>query len=348
MEQIIQNRKMLFGALVPEACVNGQWLSESASFRLVTTRKEEHGGTILQLEFTNLSGKTVRLDDLRFIQRGTHGDFLSTPGPRLRLYREGWTMASAAASVRYGEKDFEVDPGYKPFAVSMPSEYSSEKPNRFSGEHVAVLNDRESGFSMLTGFVTSANQMTRVVVELGGEGVKEYAIYADTDGIEVDHGETVRSEELLILSGTDAYALLEQFATVWGEKMHARTWDHLPNGWCSWYYYFSNVTEADILENAAYLNKHRDEYPLEYLQLAQTRHLACTVPGGETVPSLRRASRLDGPRPERRDRLPDEMAHRRGRHSGWNASRGAAFPDRSFPPSARNGMGLYEARLSRF
>ena len=267
MEQIIQNKKTLFGALVPEACVNGQWLSESASFRIVTARKEEHGGTILQLEFTNLSGKTIRLDDLRFIQRGTHGDFLSTPGPRLRLYREGWTMASAAASVRYGEKDFEVDPDYKPFAVSMPAEYTSETPNRFSGEHVAVLNDRESGFSMLTGFVTSANQMTRVVVELGEEGVKEYAIYADTDGIEVDPGETVRSEELLILSGTDAYALLEQFATVWGEKMHARTWDHLPNGWCSWYYYFSNVTEADILENAAYLNKHRDEYPLEYLQL---------------------------------------------------------------------------------
>lgn len=267
MEPIIQNKKTLFGALIPEACVNGQWLSESSGFRLSATRKEEEGGTLLRLEFTNLSGETVRLDDLRFIQRGTHGDFLSTPGPRLRLYREGWTMASAAASVRFGEKDFEVDPDYKPFAVSMPSEYTSETPNRFSGEHVALLNDRGSGFTVLTGFVTSADQMTRIVVELGEEGVREYAIYADTDGIAVDPGETIRSEELLILSGTDAYTLLEHFADVWGRKMHARTWDHLPNGWCSWYYYFSDVTENDILENAAYLNAHRQEYPLEYLQL---------------------------------------------------------------------------------
>lgn len=223
MEPIIQNKKTLFGALIPEACVNGQWLSESSGFRLSATRKEEEGGTLLRLEFTNLSEETVRLDDLRFIQRGTHGDFLSTPGPRLRLYREGWTMASAAASVRFGEKDFEVDPDYKPFAVSMPSEYTSETPNRFSGEHVALLNDRESGFTVLTGFVTSADQMTRIVVELGEEGVREYAIYADTDGIAVDPGETIRSEELLILSGTDAYTLLEHFADVWGRKMHART-----------------------------------------------------------------------------------------------------------------------------
>lgn len=267
MPAIVQNSKTLFSALVPEVLINGAWLADAPGFKLSMTQKEENGGTVLRIEFENVSKEAVRLGGIRFIQRGVRDDFLSTPGPRLRLYREGWTMASAAASVRYGEKDFEVDLGYKPFAVSMPSEYSSEIPNRFSGEHVAVLNDKESGFSMLTGFVTSADHLTRVVVELCESGVREYAIHSDTDDIVVDSGEKVKSEELLILSGTDAYALLEQFAKVWGAKMHARTWDHLPNGWCSWYYYFSHVTENDILENAAYLNSHKEEYPLEYIQL---------------------------------------------------------------------------------
>lgn len=267
MARVIQNAKTLFGALLAEALIDNAWLAEAPGFRLRMTQKEEYGGTVLQLEFENTSEKALRLGGLRFVQRETRDDFLSTPGSRLRLYREGWTMASAAASVRYGEKDFEVDPAYKPFAVSMPSEYSSGIPNRFSGEHVAVLNDGESGFSVLTGFITSADQVTRIVVELCETGVKEYSIHSDTDHIVVDPGEKIRSEKLLILSGTDAYALLEQFAEIWGAEMHARTWDHLPNGWCSWYYYFDRVTENDILENAAWLKSRQGEYPLEYIQL---------------------------------------------------------------------------------
>ena len=87
MEQIIQNNKILFGALASEACVNGVWSAEAAGFRLVTTRREEDGGTCLRMEFTNLSKETIRLDGLRFIHTGGQGDFLATPGPRLRLYR---------------------------------------------------------------------------------------------------------------------------------------------------------------------------------------------------------------------------------------------------------------------
>ena len=139
MVRVIQNAKTLFGALLAEALIDNAWLAEAPGFRLRMTQKEEYGGTVLQLEFENTSEKALRLGGLRFVQRETRDDFLSTPGSRLRLYREGWTMASAAASVRYGEKDFEVDPAYKPFAVSMPSEYSSGIPNRFSGEHVAEV-----------------------------------------------------------------------------------------------------------------------------------------------------------------------------------------------------------------
>lgn len=41
----------------------------------------------------------------------------------------------------------------------------------------------------------------------------------------------------------------------------------VPTGWCSWYYYYSRVTENDVLENLEWLRRHRTELPLDYFQI---------------------------------------------------------------------------------
>jgi len=225
----------------------------------------------LQARIENAGSAAIRFGGFRFQQQrapgGAADDFLAVPGPRLRLYREGWTAAAAAGTVRHGECDFDLDPSYLPFAVSAPAAYDSVTPNRFSAEYVAVLNDRESGASLLAGFITSADQVTRLAVEWDDAGVTRFAAYADADGIRVDPGETVASETLALLAGPDGYGLLEEFATLWGARMHARLWDHTPSGWCSWYYYFEKITDADVQENLRLIQEHRAELPLEYVQI---------------------------------------------------------------------------------
>ena len=225
----------------------------------------------LQARIENASGTAIRFGGFRFQQQraagGAADDFLAVPGPRLRLYREGWTAAAAAGTVRHGECDFDLDPGYLPFAVSAPAAYDSVTPNRFSAEYVAVLNDRESGASLLAGFITSADQVTRLAVDWDDAGVTRFAAYASADGIRVDPSETVASETLAFLAGPDGYGLLEEFATLWGARMQARLWDHIPSGWCSWYYYFEKITDADVQENLRLIRERRAELPLEYVQI---------------------------------------------------------------------------------
>lgn len=243
--------------------INGKCYGTGQSqFQLeVDSRLECH--QLIRARFTNKSDQTVKFDGFRFDLNA----FADVPGPRIRIYREGWTMASAAASVRYGECDFESDPDYKKYAVTVPSEYHSDAPNRFSAEHVAVLNDRETGNCILAGFVTSADQLTRLAIDLEKSGVSRFSAFSSGDGAEVDPGETVESEELIIFEGCDGYSMLQQFADIWGQRMNALSWPHVPTGWCSWYYYFHKITEADMLENIKYLADHREEYPLEYIQL---------------------------------------------------------------------------------
>ena len=243
--------------------VDGEWISaEHPDFEIkIEARNGEYQWT--RAEFVNRSNKTIRFGGFRFDLQVL--DWV--PGERIRLYREGWTMASACASVRYGEYDFEIDPDYTKFAVTAPEEYDSNTPNRFSGEHVVVLNDRDTNYSLLAGFISSADQLTRFAIELDEDGVSRFAAFSSGDGMEVASGETVKSEELIIMDGNDGYTLLEQFADLWAKRMNALTWDHVPTGWCSWYYYFSNVTEDDIFENINFLSKYRDEFPIEYIQL---------------------------------------------------------------------------------
>ncbi len=213
---------------------------------------------------TNLTGAKVHLGGFRF---SATNESLASVGADLRIYKEGWTMTSPAASVRYGEKDFFLNPDYKPFATSVPDEYDDATPNRFSADYAVILNDKRSGENMLAGFISSEAQVARFALRLDAEGVNRFDAICDGDGIELASGEQIDSEELVLMSGADGYGLLEAFSWLWAARMKAITWSHIPTGWCSWTYYFEKITQADMIENAVWLGGHKDDYPIEYVQM---------------------------------------------------------------------------------
>lgn len=220
----------------------------------------------------NKGSAAVRLGAFKFCLRSAGNDLLSLPASRLRVYCEGWQVTTAAGTLRHGEADFAANPDYLPLAVSCPEAYHSDVPNRFSAEYVAVLNDSQTGASLLLGFISSADQFTRIAIDLNDQGsatpgVVTLEAYSYGDNILIDPGEAVDSEEFVVMSGTDGYGLLEQYAEMWGRRMKALTWPHTPAGWCSWYYYFNKITEADVLENLHALAGQKDPLPLEYIQM---------------------------------------------------------------------------------
>lgn len=247
------------------SCGPDRFEAENGGIRFRAGVSSDDGGLFLKSEFTNETGSPVEVDFLRW-SRSPERDSLAVPGPRLRVYREGWTMASACGTVGWGETDFRCNPDYLPFAVSVPERFEPPKPNRFTSEYVTVLLPDE-GDSLLAGFVTTADRVCRFEIELGETAPAGFDAVSCGDRVRLLPGETFRAEELLLLPGPDAWALLRKYAGIWGDRMQLRRRDHTPTGWCSWYYYFSKVTEADVLENLAYMKEHRAEWPLEYLQI---------------------------------------------------------------------------------
>ncbi|MBQ9755853.1 MAG: alpha-galactosidase [Lentisphaeria bacterium] len=84
---------------------------------------------------------------------------------------------------------------------------------------------------------------------------------------EIKTGET--PEEMVILEGSDWRQLLCDYADIAAKKMGVPPINSEKNmtGYCTWYYYYKDVTQANMLENVEALAANRSPYAAEYVQI---------------------------------------------------------------------------------
>jgi len=74
-------------------------------------------------------------------------------------------------------------------------------------------------------------------------------------------------ETLRVALGGDPQALLEEHAAEHGRRGGARTAARLRTGWCTWYQFFHDLGEDDVLRNLEHLAARRDEIPVDLVQI---------------------------------------------------------------------------------
>jgi hypothetical protein len=79
-------------------------------------------------------------------------------------------------------------------------------------------------------------------------------------------GATIRSGQVMICMASNPYAALEQYAAICGKATNART-ASLLNGWCSWFYTLSQVSETEVVNNTVFAAKQLKPYGLQYIQI---------------------------------------------------------------------------------
>lgn len=131
-------------------------------------------------------------------------------------------------------------------------------PTAFEGEYesqdVIVVGDEASRQFVLAGAVTAFRSMSYFKLV---KRPRFHSIIVNQPGIKP--GET--PEEIVVLKGDDWRDLLIEYAGITAEKMGVKPIDPEKNltGYCSWYYYYANVSEADFNENLAALAKAHKE-----------------------------------------------------------------------------------------
>jgi alpha-galactosidase len=177
-------------------------------------------------------------------------------GGAWRFYRHGWQSWSPTLALPADGPDC---PRLSP--VMSPATRPAE--GGIVGELVGSLVHPESGRAVTLGFASTADQMSQVWLD--GWGSLTAASYAD--GIVVAPGEGLPSERAVVDITSEPLAALERYGEALGREMGAVSWPNITSGWCSWYHYFGQVSEDDILANLERLAGQRDELPLEYVQV---------------------------------------------------------------------------------
>lgn len=79
-------------------------------------------------------------------------------------------------------------------------------------------------------------------------------------------GKSISSNRFMLNVAANAYAALEEYAAAMGALQNART-RSIVNGWCSWFYTLGEVSEDEVLRNAAFAAQHLRPFGLEYIQI---------------------------------------------------------------------------------
>ncbi len=217
------------------------------------------------LEIVNRRREPIHVDELRVLSldaaRGAQVN-LGAPPSAWRFFQNGWQSWSATFA-RDCCNGVHTDPATEEYRVKHQPHAIPTTPKTLSSEWVTVLTaapdviaSEAMTSSLLLGFVTTADQLSEIRLQLDGDRFHRLDAIAYADGVRVEPGEKLASEKLLMASGA-GLALLDRYAARVGETMRARVPTSPLTGWCTWYYFFGQNTARDVIANVERIRAER-------------------------------------------------------------------------------------------
>lgn len=224
-----------------------QWFQALTQYQpatgLLATASRQHSQ--IQIRLDNITGHAVTLREWLLFDG-------VVASPETPIYGEGFQMLAQSAGV-WGQ----------PLAMGRCPDASVYRITADEGYHTVhnLLLYRLEEQWVLLGFASCHR--------FGGE----FRLYPDgrlqilmqTESLSIAAGSHWLSESLVVLVGADRNVLLSEFA----DRIQSH---HMPQpkqprvtGWCSWYHYYAEVTEADITENVQQMQTRQPK--LQFVQI---------------------------------------------------------------------------------
>jgi alpha-galactosidase len=252
-----------------EADPSGAYVDERRPLRVSLRVRTDHRGASLDLAVKNTGSEPVQLWGMNPFDVG--GAFLTVDGRapdtgEWSMFRNGYQSWSGTGSLRMDEPD--RDPPLSVLQVSScnPAHPASGRAGLVRSELLSAV-DTGRGITLGVGFVTSGRQLSSVTLDARDGAQRRLTASCDLDGVWLEPGEITAAETLRIVVTDSAEGALALLADELGRSMHARVPETPPSGWCSWYYYFTKVTQADVEENLSACVGLRESIDLDYVMV---------------------------------------------------------------------------------
>lgn len=236
--------------------------------RLTLTAAARDGGVVLSGTLEHTGPAPVRLLRIAPLALGASGSLrVGGASARWAVYRNGYQSWSGTRA--YAVDDADADPWWRFLRDSQTdaAHRASGRAGEFRSDLVTAIVDRDRGSALAIGFLDVAHFVAALEVEVPGGHVARLDAVLDGDSRPLHPGERLALPALWLAVGDDGWALLERWAEACGRTMRARVPERTPLGWCSWYYYFTRVREADVLDNLESLRRLRGRVRCDYVQV---------------------------------------------------------------------------------
>lgn len=221
-----------------------------------------------KMTLQNNSSQTIHPERFLFSDVQPGGlSFSKRPSNRTAFYSNGWQSWSPSGTLQYGQRQSRS----KLFGFSYPMLYNAGTPltwrkSRFSSDMFAALYDHDAPAGLICGFLSQKQQFGSLLTQLHPQ--PDLQVWANCDQIDLAPGQTLESDWLAwqFFDALEPQPFDPYFSAVAAENQ-ARERISTPVGWCSWYYYFQNITPQILRNNLRSIRQHRSELPLEFFQI---------------------------------------------------------------------------------
>ena len=201
----------------------------------------EASGVVATYTVENVGDEPVRAGDVTLA-------FETAFGADARVYRHGYQSWSSTGTLPVGERFSAENSDNAPMMNDLAASTDDRVSSYLTG---LVEGDRR----VTAGFLEHDRYCSRFEIDDDDSGVATLHAVCPLEGARLTPGERLTLPPLWVDADRELREGLTALADCIGERMDARVPEISPTGWCSWYHYFTDVTEADVRENLSELRE---------------------------------------------------------------------------------------------
>jgi len=246
-------------------------LSDGVRLYLDACVSQEHPILYWRLRLQNHSDRSMELDQvemLRLDSQPGEAPFFDTPPGEMGFFANGWQSWNITGALFAEDRFPRTRLG--PLTLPLRLGAAAAQPHgrgAFTSEMFGALGDRVSRAGILMGFLSQSQAFGGVEVELASSG-PFIRMWADCDGVLLAPGDSFATDwACLQFLQLDEDQPLASYLDEVARFNRARVPSEAKTGWCSWYQFLESITEVDLLANVDWAEAHRNELPLDVIQL---------------------------------------------------------------------------------
>ena len=222
-------------------------------------------------EITNRSDRPITIDKIILLEPSRAGYDNVELGAGLQndlaFYTNGWQSWSSSGAYAAGSRMRQSRLGIlqEPMVLNpgTPRFYSK---GLFASDFFGVLGSRKTRGGMLLGFLSQREQFGTLTADLRG-GAK-LRLWANGDDVYLEAGAHLTTDWAVFTSiDVDAEQPLDSYLEAVAKEHGLGQFPPVPAGWCSWYYYYEDISERTIQANLEQIRDKKDILPLNLVQI---------------------------------------------------------------------------------